>query len=70
MNLLLMRAGYVPAVIRQDQRPAYYGALAAADGGDRQPVVEFVAGELVKTMQLYLRALRGEPGLRMRSTGE
>ena len=64
MNLLLMRAGYVPAVIRQDQRPAYYGALAAADGGDRQPAVAFVAfvaKELAETMGLYLRALRGEP---------
>ena len=60
-NLLLMRAGYVPAVIRQEERPAYYGALAAADGGDRQPIVEFVAEELVETMELYLRALKGEP---------
>ena len=61
MNLLLMRAGYVPAVIRQEQRPAYYGALAAADGGDRQPIIEFVAEELAETLELYLRALRGEP---------
>ena len=61
MNLLLMRAGYVPAVIRQEQRPAYYGALAAADGGDRQPIIEFMTGELTETMRLYLRTLRGEP---------
>ena len=61
MNLLLMRAGYVPAVIRQERRPAYYGALAAADAGDRQPVVQFVAEELAETMGLYLRALKGEP---------
>ena len=61
MNLLLMRAGYVPAVIRQERRPAYYGALAAADGGDRQPVIEFVAEELAETTGLYLRALKGEP---------
>jgi Fic family protein len=61
MNLVLMRAGYVPAVLRQDRRPAYYGALAAADAGDRQPLVEFVARELAETMELYVRALRGEP---------
>ncbi len=61
MNLVLMRAGYPPAVLRQENRPAYYGALAAADGGDLEPFVRFVADELAATMELYLRALRGEP---------
>ena len=61
MNVLLMRDGYVPAVIRQENRPAYYGALAAADGGDPQLVVAFVADELAETMELYLRAVKGTP---------
>ena len=61
MNLVLMRAGYVPAVLRQENRPAYYGALAQADSGDLGPVVRFVAEELEGTLQLYLRALRNEP---------
>lgn len=61
MNLVLMRAGYVPAVIRQERRPAYYGALASADAGDRAPFEQFVADELATTMELYARALRSEP---------
>ncbi|MDT0631726.1 Fic family protein [Rubrivirga litoralis] len=61
MNLVLMRAGYPPAVIRQENRPAYYGALAEADAGDLGPFVRFVADELTATLDLYLRALRGEP---------
>ena len=61
MNLVLMRAGYVPAVLRQENRPAYYGALAQADGGDLGALVQFVASELESTLELYLRALRGEP---------
>ena len=61
MNVLLMRDGYVPAVIRQENRPAYYGALAAADGGDPQLVVAFVADELAETMELYVQAVKGEP---------
>ncbi|MDT7856110.1 Fic family protein [Rubrivirga sp. S365] len=61
MNLVLMRAGYPPAVIRQGNRPAYYGALAEADAGDLGPFVRFMAGELTATLDLYLRALRGEP---------
>ena len=61
MNVVLMRAGYPPAVIRQENRSAYYGALAAADGGELGPFVRFVADELAATLELYLRALRGEP---------
>ena len=61
MNLVLMRAGYPPAVIRQENRPAYYGALAEADAGDLDALVRFVAGELEATLDLYLRTLRGEP---------
>ncbi len=34
MNLLLMRAGYPPAVIHNERRDAYFGALAQADAGD------------------------------------
>ncbi len=60
MNLVLMRTGYVPAVIRQDRRPAYYGALAEADGGELGPLVQFVSEELAATLDLFLRALRGE----------
>ena len=61
MNLVLMRAGYPPAVIRQENRPAYYGALAEADAGSLDALVRFVAGELEATLDLYLRTLRGEP---------
>ena len=58
MNLVLMRAGYPPAVIRQENRPAYYGALAEADAGSLDALVRFVAGELEATLDLYLRTLR------------
>ncbi len=61
MNLLLMRAGYPPAVVRNERKDAYFGALAQADAGDGEPFALFVAEELEATMQLYLRALRGEP---------
>ncbi len=61
MNILSMRDGYVPAVLRQERRSVYYGALAEAGSGDDEPIISFVAGELAETMELYLRALRGEP---------
>lgn len=61
MNLLLMRAGFPPAVLRQERRDAYFGALAEADAGDLQPFLAFVAEEMEETMRLYLRALLNEP---------
>ncbi len=61
MNLLLMRAGYPPAVLRTEHRDAYYGALAEADAGSLDAFIAFVADEMAETMALYLRALRGEP---------
>ncbi|GAB5534926.1 MAG: hypothetical protein Rubg2KO_11750 [Rubricoccaceae bacterium] len=61
MNVLLMRAGYVPAVLRQERRSIYYGALAEAGAGDDDPIITFVANELAETLELYLRAVKGEP---------
>jgi Fic family protein len=61
MNLMLMQRGYVPAVLRQERRSLYYGALNQANAGDLAPLVAFVAEELAATMALYLSALRGEP---------
>ncbi len=61
MNLMLMKRGYVPAVLRQERRREYYGALNRANTGDLEPLVRFVAEELAVTMELFLSAVRGEP---------
>ena len=61
MNILSMRDGYVPAVLHQERRSVYYGALTEAGAGDDEPIIAFVAGELAETMEMYLRTLRGEP---------
>lgn len=61
MNLMLMRRGYVPAVLRQEKRREYYGALNEADTGDLGSLIRFVAEELAGTMELFISAVRGEP---------
>lgn len=43
MNLLLLRAGYPPAVVPLVERRRYYEALAAGDAGSLAPFVEFIA---------------------------
>jgi Fic family protein len=42
MNLLLLRAGYPPAVVPLAARRAYFGALAAADRGRPAHFVDFI----------------------------
>lgn len=62
MNLFLMRAGYTPAVLRVENRDTLYlSALAQADAEDLGPFVRYVVDELATTMELFLRAVRGEP---------
>ena len=56
MNLLLMRAGYPPAVIRVEDRPAYYDALDAAHEGDTEPLVRLVAEAVERALTLWLEA--------------
>ncbi len=56
MNLLLMRAGYPPAVIRVEDRPAYYDALDAARDGDTEPFVRLVAEAVERALTLWLEA--------------
>jgi Fic family protein len=48
MNTVLMRAGYPPIIIQNEERRRYMETLEAADAGNREPWFEFVA-EHVKT---------------------
>ncbi len=51
MNLVLMKNGYFPAVIRTEKKRAYLNALQLADKGDILPFVQFIADELIDTME-------------------
>jgi Fic family protein len=62
MNLVLLRAGYPPAIIARANRAQYYGALAAADRGQRglpsadAPLANLVGRAVERTLMLYLEA--------------
>ena len=43
MNLLLVRAGYPPALLPVEQRGRYYDLLEAANNGDLQPFETYIA---------------------------
>lgn len=56
MNLMLMRAGYPPAIIARVNRQQYYRVLVQADGGNSAPLVNFVGRAVERSLTLYLEA--------------
>jgi Fic family protein len=56
MNLLLMRAGYPPAIVRVEDRPAYYNALDAAHEGNTEPFVQLVIEAAERSLDIWLAA--------------
>ncbi|MBK9246764.1 MAG: Fic family protein [Ignavibacteria bacterium] len=61
MNLILMRCGYAPAIVRVADRERYIQALAFAQDGDSlEPFVTHIAEETLTSMELLLKAAKGE----------
>jgi hypothetical protein len=54
MNLLLIRLGYPPAIIRKAERARYLTALRRADAGDPGPLGEFVARAVIDTLVRFI----------------
>jgi Fic family protein len=60
MNLLLMQDKYPPAIIKIQERDAYFLALARADNNEREPFIGFIADKLGRSLGIYLKAATGE----------
>lgn len=56
MNLILMREGYPPAIIRREERLAYYAALDEAHAGNTEAFVALVAEAVERSLDVYLAA--------------
>ncbi|HEY5297874.1 MAG TPA: Fic family protein [Verrucomicrobiae bacterium] len=61
MNLILMRAGFPPVIIKLQNREPYIAALRRADAGENEAIVSFVGENLIDAETLYLRGAKGEP---------
>jgi len=62
-NLLLMRKGYPPVVLRKEDRRKYYSYLAKADAGDIVPFATFIARALDESLAVYLSSFGGADAL-------
>lgn len=54
MNLLLIRLGYPPAIIRKIDRTRYLKNLRRADAGDAGPLGEFLARAVIDTLMRFI----------------
>ena len=61
MNLILMKRGYFPAVIRTEKKRFYLQALKQADHGDMIPFVKVIADEMIQTQQRVIADLQSMP---------
>lgn len=59
-NLLLMRKGYPPVVLRKADRKKYYDCLKKADAGKLGPFANFIGKALDESLTLYISIFGGK----------
>lgn len=59
MNLILMRAGFPPAIILKNDRNKYYEALNQANNGNYYPLALLMVQSLERTLNIYISSLPG-----------
>ncbi|MBM7856178.1 Fic family protein [Desulfohalotomaculum tongense] len=58
MNLILMRNGYLPVVIKNELREEYYRALMKADEGDEADFINLIAREEENSLQMVVNVAK------------
>jgi Fic family protein len=59
MNLILMRAGFPPAIILKTDRKKYYEALSFANNGNYDKLLLLILQSVERTLNIYLSSLPG-----------
>jgi fido (protein-threonine AMPylation protein) len=54
LNHTLMRDGYLPILIRRDERLKYYETLEKADRGNPEPLVRFIAAKELESIREFV----------------
>lgn len=60
MNFILMQFGYPPVIIKTEDKENYYRALTLADADQMEPFIEYIATNLVRSLEIMIRGARGE----------
>lgn len=59
-NYILMRFGYLPVIVRTEEKAAYLSALRLADAGEPRSLVSYLARCAVAALELGIKAAKGE----------
>jgi len=57
MNFILMKHGYPPVIIRTEDKENYYRVLTLADSDQMEPFVEYVATNLIQSLETIKRLM-------------
>ena len=60
VNYVLMRAGFLPLIVRTGDKANYLTALQLADAGDLQPLTEYMEALTGWSLRLGIKAAKGE----------
>lgn len=60
MNLVLMRCGFPPAIIKTQEKEAYFSALRQADGGQFEAFAEYIAERVADSLKIMIAGAKGE----------
>ena len=60
MNFILMKYGYPPVVIRTEDKENYFSALRQADAGEITPFINYIAENLIRSLEIMLSGAKGE----------
>ena len=60
MNFILLQYGFPPVIIKTDDKANYFSALRQADAGVLEPFIEYIASNLINSLELMIKGAKGE----------
>ncbi len=60
MNFILMQFGFPPAIIKTTDKENYFYALTQADVGEIEPFIEYIASNVVHSLEIMIKGAKGE----------
>jgi len=60
MNFILMQYGYPPVIIKTEDKTNYFAALQQGDAGLIEQFVEYIAKNLVRSLEIMIAGAKGE----------
>ncbi|WP_439490832.1 Fic family protein [Algoriphagus sp.] len=60
MNFILIHFGYPPLIIKTEDKLNYFAALRQADAGIIEPFFEYIASNLIRSLEIMISGAKGE----------